>query len=1327
VNILFVNYGDFTTNSLNHIAGFANTLCGLGHACAVAVPERKDTVTVIPDPQFIPLTYAEVLENPRPFPDGRPADIVHAWTPREVVRKFILAYQPQQHARLVIHLEDNEEFLLAAWLGQPVERLADLAETEIERGVLAALTNPRRYRHLLRAADGVTVIVDTLRQFVPAGVTCRLLEPGVDFLRYHPQPADMAYRHSLGLRENEKVLVFTGSNTFVNEPEIRDLYLAVARLNGSGVPTRLIRTGFNSPGFQASLTDEVKELVIDLGFVDKGQLPRLLALADVLVQPGRAGPFNNYRLPSKLPEFFSMGKPVILPAANLGLLLQDGVDAILLQTGSPEEIADACRRVFQDPALAQTLGANATRIAREHFDLPQNASRLAEFYATIHATPPRPGSTAAMASHETELSLALRGLASRLPDADDAVVATELAPLVEAMERQEHVLGERLRFEQQISELQRRHQLTEEHVANLTRDHQLTQQHIGNLTRELTAVRTRAATLTRDLTAARHRLQFVEEALRLTRQHAENLENLRRAHQRRIRELEAQNVRFGKMIAIRDEAIGRREDIISQREAKIRSMQDTLSWRLTMPLRFLRRKLLDPWRPPTAIPLAPASPVRLPEVALQLPADEPVEPETVTVPAAISIPYSVDHPQSWSLPPRLTVVRGWCFADDGCKFKAIRALLPDRIVEGTYGLKRLDVLASMRGKAQAEYSGWQFSLELKATDNRLDLEVEDDEGRRHHFFHTGLQIGEDLAPSDLTLYEHWTEAYDAWTAEMLQEQMAHAATMAAPPLISMLVPVFNTPERWLRAMIDSVRSQTYPHWELCLADDASTEPHIRPLLERAAAEDKRIRVCFRDQNGHIAAASNSALALASGEFIALLDHDDELSPNALFEVASALAAKPSADYLYSDEDKIDEEGRRHAPYFKPDWLPDLFYSQNYTSHLSIYRTALVRAVGGFRIGFEGSQDWDLALRVTERSSPDRIVHIPKILYHWRAIPGSTALQLSEKNYPVEAARRALTDHFQRQGLSVQILPVPGDHWRVKYELPPEPPLVSLIIPTRNGLSFLQRCVDSILEKTTYPNFEIVVVDNDSDDPATLAYLATLAQESHPLLRPHHTARVLSYASHFNYSAINNFAVRQVKGELVGLLNNDLEVITPDWLEEMASQALRPEIGCVGAMLYYPNETIQHAGAVLGVGGVAGHAFRDFPRGTEGRFNRARLVQNYSAVTAACLVVRKATYEAVGGFDEKDLAVAFNDIDFCLKVQAAGYRNLWTPFAELYHHESATRGVDDTPEKAERFRAEVEMMQKRWEPILQKDPAYNPNLTLEVNDFSLASPPRSPGF
>ncbi len=447
--------------------------------------------------------------------------------------------------------------------------------------------------------------------------------------------------------------------------------------------------------------------------------------------------------------------------------------------------------------------------------------------------------------------------------------------------------------------------------------------------------------------------------------------------------------------------------------------------------------------------------------------------------------------------------------------------------------------------------------------------------------------------------------------------------------------------------------------------------------------------------------------------MALFDHDDLLSPTALYEVAAELDAHPDALLIYSDEDKIDTEDRRFDPYFKPDWNPDLNTGQNYMSHLSVYQAKLIRSLGGFRKGFEGSQDWDLALRAVEKIPASAIRHIPKLLYHWRAAPGSTALQAAEKSYPVEAARKALEEHFARQGQSVELLPVAGDHWRVRHPVPSPAPLVSLIIPTRNAVRLVRQAVASVLDKTDYPNFEIIIVDNDSDDAETKAYFEEIGRRNDPRVR------VLQHKAPFNYSAINNAAVREAKGELIGLLNNDVEAINSEWLTEMVSHAVRPGIGAIGAMLYYPLNTVQHAGVILGLGGVAGHPFKEFPRGDQGQKNRLRLVQNYSAVTAACLVIRKDRFLEVGGFNEKDLPIAFNDVDLCCKLIAAGYRNLWTPYAEFYHHESATRGVEDTPEKKARFQSEVDYMMNTWGTLLMADPAYNPNLTLVGEDFSPA--------
>jgi len=562
-------------------------------------------------------------------------------------------------------------------------------------------------------------------------------------------------------------------------------------------------------------------------------------------------------------------------------------------------------------------------------------------------------------------------------------------------------------------------------------------------------------------------------------------------------------------------------------------------------------------------------------------------------------------------------------------------------------------------------------------------------------------------------YRNWVEKFDTWTEARRESAIAQLATLSQRPRISVILPVYNPPVQFLRQAIESVRSQVYPEWELCLADDASTDPEIRPLLEEIAASDDRIHLVVRDRNGHISQASNSALDLASGEFVALLDHDDELAENALLEVALEISKHPDAAIIFSDEDKIDESGRRYEAYFKPDWNPDLFNGQNMISHLGVFRRSWVERVGRFRPEFEGAQDWDLTLRIVERIRPDQIRHIPRVLYHWRAISGSTARELTEKNYVVDAARRTLGEHLVRTGRQGEVIPVPGGHWRIRYSMT-SIPLVSLIIPTRDAGRLLEQCLESIRTKTTYPRYEIVLVDHESSEKHARQVLAQAASAGH---------RVVPAEGPFNFSTLVNRGVAHAAGDYVCLLNNDLSVITPDWLEELVSHAVRPGVGAVGAMHYYPDNTIQHSGVVLGVGGVASHAHKDFVRGSEGMLNRARLVQNYSAVTGATLLVRRDLYLDAGGFDEDALAVAFGDVDFCLRLKQRGYRTVWTPFAEFTHHESATRGDDLRPERREAFEGEVAEMEHRWGHILYRDPAYNINLTLRKDDFSLADSPR----
>jgi GT2 family glycosyltransferase len=565
-------------------------------------------------------------------------------------------------------------------------------------------------------------------------------------------------------------------------------------------------------------------------------------------------------------------------------------------------------------------------------------------------------------------------------------------------------------------------------------------------------------------------------------------------------------------------------------------------------------------------------------------------------------------------------------------------------------------------------------------------------------------------------YASWVRQFDSLSADDELAMQTGAAQLPYRPLLSVVMPVYNTDERWLRAAIQSVRDQLYDNWELCIADDASPKTRVREVLRELEAQDSRIKIHFRTVNGHISAASNSALALASGEFIVLLDHDDALPRHALAAVVFELNRHPDADIVYSDEDKIDEAGRRFAPYFKSDWNPELFYGQNMISHLGVYRRERVLQVGGFREGLEGSQDYDLALRVIEQTQPDKIRHIPHVLYHWRAIRGSVALAVGEKLYAHDAARRAIQDHLNRVGLRATCEPAPRlpSHHRVRYPLPEVRPHVTIVIPTRDRVELLARCIDSVTSRSTYPAYDIVIVDNGSTQPESLAYFQRAQQDVR--------VSVLRVEEPFNFSRLNNLAAARARGSLLCFLNNDMEVISPDWLEEMVSLASREDVGAVGAMLYHPDDTMQHAGVILGMGGVAAHAHRDMPRGQAGYFGRATLTQALSAVSAACLMVRRKAFEDVGGFDEA-LAVAYNDVDLCLRLRQSGLRNVWTPFAELYHFESASRGADTRGAARARLLAEAELLRTRWKEQLDADPYFNPNLSLDRPDFALAYPPR----
>lgn len=685
--------------------------------------------------------------------------------------------------------------------------------------------------------------------------------------------------------------------------------------------------------------------------------------------------------------------------------------------------------------------------------------------------------------------------------------------------------------------------------------------------------------------------------------------------------------------------------------------------------------------------------------------------------------FVIDDPPDWRLPDYRVHIRGWCLHPVFGPPTGVRVLWPGGHAFGRYGEPRPDVVHAFQLPKEFENCGFKIPVALPPGKTQLVLEASDSAGAWHHLGSQSVHVPlraflpfwpKPHSPLDISeSYETWLARYDKTGRWQRWRRRLKAHRLEYKPVFSVLLPTYNTPRKWLKAAIESVRRQSYPWWQLCISDDASPRGHVREILRSYAERDQRIRVHYREINGHISASTNSALALADGEFVALLDHDDELHPDALYFAALALNRQPDLDLIYSDEDKIDEHGYRFDPYFKSDWNPDLLDGQNCISHLGVFRTSRLRQVGGFREGLEGCQDWDVALRVAEAIPASRICHIPKVLYHWRAIPGSTALALGEKNYIRRSGHRMLVEHFERLGEEVEVLPAEGGHWTVHYRMRHEP-RVSIVVPTRNQVRLLRRCIDTLRTNTQYGNYEIIVVDNQSTDVALLQYLEGLRNEG---------VRVLSYNRPFNYSAINNYAVRHATGEVLCFLNNDMEIVGGEWLRALVGNACRAGIGAVGAKLLFPDDTLQHTGIVLGLGGPAGHVLYKFNSNTGGYFNRARLACNYSAVTAACMAVRKEIFEAAGGFDAENLAVSYNDVDLCLRIQDLGYRNLYVPTAELYHHESASRGEDASAENLERAHREIDFMWRRWGRRLLKDPAYSPNLSLQREDYSFAAPPR----
>ncbi len=568
-----------------------------------------------------------------------------------------------------------------------------------------------------------------------------------------------------------------------------------------------------------------------------------------------------------------------------------------------------------------------------------------------------------------------------------------------------------------------------------------------------------------------------------------------------------------------------------------------------------------------------------------------------------------------------------------------------------------------------------------------------------------IRLHERFEPEEVP-YGPWYEAYVPDEAALEKQRHHH---FEYSPLISVAVPAYRTPEKFLAQMIDSLLAQTYGNWELCIANGSPEDGAMKKVLEEYTKKDSRIRVSELTENKGIAGNTNAALEMARGEFVGLLDHDDLLAPNALYEIVRALDEDRTLDAVYTDEDKVTTELDEHfQPHLKPDFNLDLLRSNNYICHFFVVRRSIVQKVGGFCQEFDGAQDHDFIFRCIETA--EKVGHIPEILYHWRTHKASTADNPASKMYAFDAGKRAIEAHLKRTGTEGTVSHTPDlGFFRVKYPVQGQP-LVSIIIPNKDEKETLKACIDSIREKTEYPNYEIIIVENNSTTDEIFQYYKELSQDPR--------IRLLRWKKEFNYSAINNYGVRHANGEYLLFLNNDVTVITPGWIKELLGVCQRPEVGAAGVKLIYPDDTIQHAGCVIGLGGIAGHMFVDMPANRTGYLHKASILQDMSAVTAACMMMKRTAFEEAGGFTEK-LSVAFNDVDLCLKVRKNHKLIVYDPYVQLYHMESKTRGAEDNKEKVRRFQEEIEYMRCQWIDILKKgDPYYNKNLSLTKWNYSL---------
>ena len=650
--------------------------------------------------------------------------------------------------------------------------------------------------------------------------------------------------------------------------------------------------------------------------------------------------------------------------------------------------------------------------------------------------------------------------------------------------------------------------------------------------------------------------------------------------------------------------------------------------------------------------------------------------------------------------------------------KGIKIRVP-AIGSGTKTIKRVCFFSGNVADLQLEFNGDSGSCKgltiklVKLTSRRAKQLLIKKLISNAESFSFPLDVGDLYSKYDALFHKSTAISYQSWIEKnergnILEGSFADGAN--GKPLISIICPTYNTKVEWLVACVNSVLNQRYSNWELIIVDDASTDKSHFEYLTECVDKDTRIKTFFLDENKHISAATNAGVNMASGDYITFLDHDDKLALDALAEISNVISSNPNVKIIYSDEDLISEAGERIAPHFKSDWNLELLRAHNYITHLCCYEAELLNSLGGMRVGYEGAQDYDLILRASAIVELNDIYHIPKVLYHWRMVEGSTALSSGAKSYATDAGLKALKDHINKSDTEATVGHAARDNfYTVKYALPIALPKVSILIPTRDGMDVLRPCIETLINKTDYENFEVIVLDNGSVELETLDFLSELSSKPN--------FKVVRDDGGFNYSRINNHAATYASGELICLLNNDIEITQAGWLKEMVSIAIRKKVGCVGAKLLYPDGTIQHAGVILGLGGYAAHSHRGIGGNEAGYFCRAQVRQQLSAVTGACLVVKRSIFNEANGLDE-GFEVAYNDVDFCLRVQALGYQNIYTPFAKLMHHESKTRGDDSSAEKIKRFDNEKQLLVNRWKEQLVNDPFYNPNLTRSREDFSL---------